>query len=95
MALSLLLSWALIFVNADWDIQTCRGQATEKENFDVKELNVLDKNISTGSIGDVLCVFIKPCWETATAIHLCIIYGWLPARTAELPCNTDNMACKA
>lgn len=75
MALSLFLSCNFIFINADEDIHSSREQATERGNFDVKELNVLDKNISIGYIRGLLCVFIKPRWKTAKSIHLCIIYG--------------------
>lgn len=66
--------------------QSSRGQATKKEDFDVKEPNILDKKyfnrLDQGSVNYDLqtksClqpVFVKFYWNTATPICLCISCG--------------------
>lgn len=103
--LSLSLSCIFIFINADQNIHNSRAEATEKEDFEVKQPNILDKNISISFIRGLQAMVCRPVLSSAylgktllehSHSHSFLYQLWLMAcYNAELlSCDTDNVAPK-
>lgn len=68
--------------------------SSESDSIDLQQRSANDSQYSKSGLP--LLFINEVYWNTDTLVHLCIIYGYFHAITAELSsCDRGSLACKA